>query len=87
MKVCKHAQKFTQYQGYHPIDARKPNPIAQGNITETETCLKCGAVRETNRNAGQSETTGWTSRTEVAEIVYDLNRRGMYTDYKRGGMK
>lgn len=59
MKVCKHAQKFTHVGCYRPIVARNPNPVAQGNITETETCLKCGAVRETNRNAGQHETTGW----------------------------
>ena len=59
MKACKHAQRFTQYRGYRPIVARKPNPIARGNITVTETCLKCGARRETNRNAGQMETTGW----------------------------
>ena len=59
MKACKHTKICTHTGCFRPIVARKPNPIAHGNITETEMCLTCGARRETNRNAGQMETTGW----------------------------
>lgn len=78
MKVCKHAQKVTHAGCYRPIVARNPNPVAQGGTHCREICLKCGATRLTNENAGQMETTGWKSRKEVAEIEVDLNRRGMY---------
>jgi hypothetical protein len=59
MKACNHTKICTHTGCFRPIVARKPNPIAHGNITETEMCLTCGARRETNRNAGQMETTGW----------------------------
>ena len=60
-KTCKHPsnQIKTRDEPYHPIMARKPNPVATGNITIVEQCGACGAIRETNSNAGQLETTGW----------------------------
>ena len=47
MKACKHTKICTHTGCFRPIVARKPNPIAHGNITETEICLTCGARRET----------------------------------------
>ena len=60
---CKHPKNRIKSRDecYRPIVARTPNPVATGNITIIEICQKCGAVRQTNSNAGQTETTGWQS--------------------------
>ena len=58
---CKHPKVTVRTVSYRPIAARHPNPVATGNITIIETCQKCGAVRATNANANQTETTGWTT--------------------------
>lgn len=44
------------------------NPRAHGNICIHETCLRCGAIRKTNSNAGSIETTGWFQK-EI--IIHD----------------
>jgi hypothetical protein len=64
---CKHpkAQITERTEGYRPIVARNPNPVATGNITIIETCQKCGAVRLTNSNANQTETTGWINSEDA----------------------
>ena len=58
--TCKHPKTKVREttETYRPINARSPNPGAAGNITIIEQC-DCGAVRLTNSNAGQTETTGW----------------------------
>ena len=38
--------------------ALRPDPRAHGNVYVTDLCA-CGAIRETNRNQGFAETSGW----------------------------
>lgn len=39
-------------------DAKRPNPLAHGNITRTETC-SCGATRQVNVNGTHKEIGSW----------------------------
>lgn len=64
MSTCQHTTTTSgpDYAYMAPV-AVEPyttaNPVAHGNVTYTETCVRCGSERAVNANAGQIEVSPW----------------------------
>lgn len=59
--TCDHAIKRTETRPFTgPVgDPEEQNQVAHGGVTYRDHCSRCGAVRDTNANGGQSEVGAW----------------------------
>ncbi len=61
----RHQAVTEQTVGYrHCVAGTRCHPVAHGGVMFVERCA-CGAVRETNSNAGQLERSGWVRPTDA----------------------